>query len=364
MRRNWYDIKAAAGNTPAVISIYDEIGMWGITAKEFIASFNSIKDQNVELHLNTPGGSVFDGLAMFNAMKNSGKNITVRVMGIAASMGSYLAMVGNKIIMAENTFLMVHSPLNGLYGNAADMREMADILDKIGNTLASTYVARSGQSPEEVAALLSKDTYLTAAECLALGFCDEVSPAITATAKFEHEHLPAHIQALFNPVASGGDDPEDPDAIAAAAAAKAEADAALAAEAAVAAELAAAAATAVPFADQVVALATAAGFEAHAAVMALDAKLDTIEKVTARLAEAREINALCLVAKRPDDAAAFINQGKTLTEARTALCDALATAADIDTAKLSSDKPIRGAQPSASKTSDIWAAHRNNRSKA
>jgi len=339
MRRNWYDIKAAANNKPAVISIYDEIGMWGITAKEFIADLNAIKDQTIELHINTPGGSVFDGLAMFNALKNSGKDITVRVMGIAASMGSYLAMVGSKIVMAENTFLMVHSPLNGLYGNAADMREMADVLDKIGATLASTYVARTGQSIDEINALLSKDTYLTAAECLALGFCDEVVPAIKATASFEREHLPEHIQALFKAESSGGDNPEDPDA------------------------------DDLPedppedpvvdaFADQVVALATAAGLEAYAAAFALDAKLDTIDKVKARVAEAREINALCAVAKRPEDATAFISKGKTLAEARTALCDTLANSGEVDTAPSSSNKPISGVQPSAVKTADIWAARR------
>lgn len=337
MRRNWYDIKAVAGEQTATISIYDEIGMWGVTAKDFIASLATVEAKSLNLEINSPGGSVFDALAIFNALKTSGKDITVKVMGIAASAASYIAMVGNKIVMPENSFMMIHNPLNGIYGNAADMREMADILDKIGNSLTATYVARTGQSDAEVRALLAKDSYLSAAECLALGFADEVVPSITATASFERQHLPEHIQALFNPVADGGDQPEDPDA-----------DVAPQAEE-----------PAVPYAEQVAAMAAAQNFGEFAAVLAVDPKLDTLDKVQARLAEIREISALCAVAKRPADAAAFINRGATLADARTALCDVLAVSNDVDTTHLSSDKPIHGVQPSAVKTADIWAARRS-----
>jgi len=328
MARNWFTVKAASGDKPATISIYDEIGMWGVTAKDFIASFRAIESNKITLEINSPGGSVFDALAMFNALKNSGKDITVVVMGIAASAASYIAMVGKKIIMPENTFMMVHNPMNGVWGNADDMREMADILDKIGASLTATYVARSGKTPEEIGALLSSDSYLTAAECKALGFADEVSPAITATAKFEAEHLPENIRAMFTAKAPDAEPaPTTP---------------------------------AVAFADQVVTMCVTGGMADFAALWALDDNLDTLDKVAARMGEAREINALCAVAKRPDDAAKFIRGGKTVAEARAALCAALAESdINIDTTVKTSIKPSTDAQPSAVTPSGMWAARRS-----
>lgn len=330
MARNWFTVKAASGDKPATISIFDEIGMWGVTAKDFIASFRAIESDKITLEINSPGGSVFDALAMFNALKNSGKDITVVVMGIAASAASYIAMVGKKIIMPENTFMMVHNPMNGVWGNAEDMREMADILDKIGASLTATYVARSGKTPEEIAALLANDSYLTAAECKALGFADEVSPAIAATAKFEAEHLPENIRAMFTAKATD--------------------------------ELPAAEAAPAPaaFAEQVVTLCVTGGMADFAALWALDDKLDTLDKVSARIGEAREIKALCAVAKRPDDAANLIKGGKTVAEARAALCAALAESDfNIDTTVKTSIKPSTDAQPSAVTPSGMWAARRS-----
>lgn len=329
MRRNWYDVKAMAGQ-PAAISIYDEIGAWGVTAKQFLAEFNAIESNDVDLEINSPGGSVFDALAMFNGMKLSGKNITVRVMGIAASAASYIAMVGNKIIMPDNTFMMVHNPLNGLYGNADDFREMADILDKVGNSLTSTYVARTGKSVEEVAALLKAETYLTAAECLALGFCDEVTPAVAVSAKFEREDLPTHIQALLKPVAVVPPVPEPvPEPVL------------------------------VAFADQVVAAAAAAQMPQFSTSWAV--RLSDMAAVTARIAEVREIAALCAVAKAPEKVDGFVNAGKTIAEVRSALCDTLAASDKLvdTTAKIGNEPSTTGVQPSALSTKAIWAARRN-----
>lgn len=340
MRRNWYDIKSLATSDTAVVSIYDEIGMWGVTAKDFIESLSDVKGSKISLEINSPGGSVFDALAIFNALKNSGKEISVKVMGIAASAASYIAMVGDKITMPENTFMMVHNPLNAIYGNAADMREMADVLDKVGDSLVATYVARTGRSDTDIRDLLAKDSYLTAAECLELGFADEVTPAVTVTAKFEREHLPDHIQALFKPanVDSASEVPEEP-----------------VDEGSKVAEIE-------PFATQVEAEATRAGMVAYAPMWAIDASIDTFEKLQNRIRDAKEIEALCKVAKQPECAEGFIASGKTLAEARTALCEILAKSDDkaqISTTPQSSDKPISGVQPSAVKTADIWAARRS-----
>ena len=336
MRKTWYDIKALANDT-AAISIYDEIGMWGVTAKDFIEGLSAVKAGVINLEINSPGGSVFDALAIFNALKNSGKQINVKVMGIAASAASYIAMVGDKITMPENTFMMVHNPLNAIYGNAADMREMADVLDKVGNSLVATYVARTGQSDAEIRDLLAKDSYLTAAECLELGFADEVTPAMKVTAKFEREHLPEHIQALFKTTEDkpAGEEPKPVEEV------KEEP---------------------VAFATQIEAAATQAGLSAYSTMWALDASIDSMDKLQNRIKEAKEIVALCAVAKQPECAEGFIASGKTLTEARSLLCETLAKSDDksrVDTTSQSSNKPTCGVQSSAVKTADIWAARRS-----
>ena len=134
--RTWYSMQAAANApTTAEISIFDEIGMWGVTAKQFISDLKALGDvKDITLSLNSPGGSVFDGLAIYNALRSSGANVTVKVMGIAASIASVIAMAGKKIVMPENTFMMVHNPWSFAIGNANDMREMADVLDKLGDS--------------------------------------------------------------------------------------------------------------------------------------------------------------------------------------------------------------------------------------
>jgi ATP-dependent Clp endopeptidase proteolytic subunit ClpP len=331
MSRKWYGVKASTANTPAVISIFDEIGMWGVTAKDFIAEFRAIPDNDITLEINTPGGSVFDGLAMYSAMKMSGKNITVVVMGIAASMGSYLAMIGSKISMPENTFMMLHHPLNAVIGDADEMREMADILDKIGASMITTYAARTGKTADEIDALLASDAYLTADECLAMGLCDEVTPAVTATAKFEHEHMPANIQALFTPAA----DPEPPvvDIVPAA-----EDESTVAA---------------------IMSAINLAGMQAYSSGIVIACV--TVAEATARIKVIGEVTALCEAVGKTDMLAAMVAAGASMDDARAQIGAALAKGDEhIDTTlSLSNDPLTNGVQPTVLDPAAIWAARRN-----
>lgn len=311
MARSWFTIKALTADH-AEISIFDEIGFWGVNAKEFIAQFKAIQAPNVTLFINSPGGSVFDALAIFNTIQASGKNVTVKVLGIAASAASYIAMSGTRIEMPENTFLFVHNPINAVYGNADEMREMADVLDKIGASLLATYVRRSGKPEEEVKALLDAESYLTAQECLDLGLCDEVTPAITATAKFDTDRadVPANVMAIF-------------------------------------AKAAKPAPAGVPLAEQIATMAAAAGLADHAAVFALDPAVTSVEAAQQVIASAREITALCAVAKHADLAAALIKGRKTVAEASAELVATLAAedeAAHVDTSQRSENKPKPVAQ--------------------
>lgn len=318
MARSWFSIKALSADK-AEISIFDEIGYWGVTAKDFIAAFKGITAQNIDLFINSLGGSVFDALAIFNAVQASGKNVTVKVLGIAASAASYVAMSGTRIEMPENTFLFLHNPINSVYGNADEMRGMADVLDKIGASLLATYVRRSGKPEAEVKALLDAESYLTAQECLDLGLCDAVTPAILATAKFDTDRadVPANVLAIF---------------------AKAK--------------------PAQPLAEQITTLAARAGLGDLAAVFALDETITTPEAAQLAISAARDVAALCTVAAAPEMAAGFIRAGKSIAEVRAAL---IAKRADADeAAHVATHTPVASAaavKPSAGPVA-FWASRK------
>lgn len=186
--RTWYEIKNAASDT-AEIYIYDDIGQsWftdGVTAKGFINDLNGITAPNISLHLNSPGGSVFDGVAIFNALVRHPASVTTHIDGLAASIASIIALAGEKVVMAKNALFMIHNPWGGVQGDAEEMRKMADTLDKIRDTLVNTYQDRTGMSREDLVAALDAETWYTADEALAAGFVDEITAPMKAAASFD-----------------------------------------------------------------------------------------------------------------------------------------------------------------------------------
>lgn len=180
----WYEIKAKADASE--IWLYDEIGLWGIGAKEFIAELNAIKSPTIDMHINSPGGEVFDGAAIYNAIKRHPAEVTTYIDGIAASIASVIALAGNKVIMAENAIYMMHNPSGIVVGTSEDMRKTADILDKIRETMIGAYVGKSGKSESEVKAWLDSETWMNAEEAKAAGFADEIGDEMdmAACAKF------------------------------------------------------------------------------------------------------------------------------------------------------------------------------------
>jgi ATP-dependent Clp endopeptidase proteolytic subunit ClpP len=204
-KNSWFRMQAQDGNS-ADIYIYDEIGYWGVTAKQFVANLKALGDiTHINLHINSPGGDVFDGIAIFNALKHHGASITAYIDGLAASMASVIAMVGNPVIMPENTMMMIHKPWGFTGGDANDMRDYADLLDKLEGVLIPAYMAKTGKSQEEIAAMLEDETWLSGAECLALGFADEVTPSLQAMACIqskrieEFEKMPRTIRNMITP---------------------------------------------------------------------------------------------------------------------------------------------------------------------
>jgi ATP-dependent Clp endopeptidase proteolytic subunit ClpP len=159
-KNSWFRMQASSENE-AEIYIYDEIGYWGVTAKQFVANLKALGDvTHINLHINSPGGDVFDGIAIFNALKFHGAAITVYIDGLAASMASVIAMVGNPVIMPENTMMMIHKPWGFAGGDADDMRDYADLLDKVESVLIPAYAQKTGKSTEEIAAMLEDETWM------------------------------------------------------------------------------------------------------------------------------------------------------------------------------------------------------------
>lgn len=183
MPQSWFSIKNISDEN-AEVNIYDEIGYFGISAKDFLTELANVGNRKITLRINSPGGSVFDGTAIYNRLKDHAPGVDVKIDGLAASIASVIAMAGSKITMAENALLMIHNASGVAMGNADDMRQLADTLDKIDGTIAGTYARKTGRDASEMSALMDSETWFTAAEALAGGFIDEIDEPIKVAAKF------------------------------------------------------------------------------------------------------------------------------------------------------------------------------------
>ena len=154
--RKWYDIKASADKSGAEIYLYDEIGGWGISAKDFIAEVRALSGQPIALHIHSPGGSVLDGHAIYNALLRHKGGLTIQIDGLAASMASVVAMAGRPVRMAENAFLMIHNPWSISMGDSEQMRKDAELLDRMRDGLVNIYAQKTGKDIEKSFASLKE----------------------------------------------------------------------------------------------------------------------------------------------------------------------------------------------------------------
>lgn len=130
--------------------------------------------KGITIRINSGGGSAFAGLAIFELIRAHGAAVTVRIDGVAASAASIIAMAGDKIVMGTGAMMMIHNPWTRAEGNAKELREAADMLDRVGESLVNVYTARTGKSRDELKAMLDQSTWMTADEAVANGFADEV----------------------------------------------------------------------------------------------------------------------------------------------------------------------------------------------
>ncbi len=158
----------------ATIYIYDEIGWFGVEAADFVKDLDEIKAETLHIRLNTPGGDVFDGTAIANAIKNHKSHTITHIDGLAASIGSIIAIASNETKMAENSFFMFHEAWSWTIGNARTHAEAKELLDKIDGVLAATYAKKTREKEADIKEMMAAETWLTAEEALEMGMIDGI----------------------------------------------------------------------------------------------------------------------------------------------------------------------------------------------
>jgi ATP-dependent protease ClpP protease subunit len=171
--KRWYRITNAADSKPTQINIFDEISWWGITAQEFVDELSGIKGA-VEVHINSPGGDAFDGITIYNALA-SRDSVTTVVDGLAASAASVIAMAGQTRIMSPGSMMMIHDALALCIGNAADMRDTAQLLDKVSDNIADVYTAHAGKTQAEWRQAMVAEGWYTAQEAVTAGLAHKIA---------------------------------------------------------------------------------------------------------------------------------------------------------------------------------------------
>lgn len=184
----WYSIRNAG--TSAEISIYEEIGMGGVTPAAFISELAALKSLPITVRINSLGGSVFDGLAIYNLLRDHVGGVTIKIDGVAASMASVVAMAGTRVIMSESALMMIHNPNSEVAGEASDLRNMAGVLDQVKNSLVAAYQRKTNLPPNKIAMMMDAETWMSAPEALALGFIDAIEKSALVAAKFDTARMP------------------------------------------------------------------------------------------------------------------------------------------------------------------------------
>lgn len=175
---------AAEADDPNTVSIYGVIGedFWtgeGFTAKRMAGILRSIGKNDVTVNINSPGGDMFEGLAIYNLLREHSAAVTVKVMGIAASAASIIAMAGDKVLMGTGSMLMIHNAWGLVIGNRHDFADAADVFKTFDGSMAAIYADRTGKKVDDILAMLdgptraSDGTYMTASEAIDMGFADD-----------------------------------------------------------------------------------------------------------------------------------------------------------------------------------------------
>ncbi len=294
--RQWFSFRNEAGQTPELF-IYDDIDdWWGVSAQSVVDQIRAMDAPEINVRINCRGGMVFEGIAIYNALRLHKANVHISIEGLAASIASVIAMAGDSVTIAENAMMMIHNPYGWATGDAESMRKTAEVMDKIADSIAVSYTARTGKSIDELKALMDAETWFTAQEALDMGLVDQIDEPVKAAACFDLSRFTnapdgfgqppenRQEQVQEEPPASAHETPEI-NAVA------------------------------------IAALCNEAGYPEKTEAFLRD-KL-TEDEVKNRLATFGEIKNLCVTARQADKAQGFIQANKSVDDVRNALFDLL-----------------------------------------
>lgn len=177
------DVRAGAAPGEAEVFLYDAIvadeleaeWMGGVAPQQFVPMLRDLQARTIHLRINSPGGSVFAARAIEQALREHPARIVAHIDGLAASAATFIAMAADEIIIAPGSLFMIHNAWGAAMGNAADMLDMATLLEKIDGTLVHTYAARTGQSAEQLRGWMAAETWFDADEAVAAKFADRIA---------------------------------------------------------------------------------------------------------------------------------------------------------------------------------------------
>lgn len=215
----WYSVRNAADADEAEVMIYDSIGGWfGVYADEFIDELRGITAPKMRVRINSPGGSVFEGIAIANALRAHPATVTVQVDGLAASIASVIAMAGDRVEMAPNSMIMIHEASGVCMGDAAEMDKMSEVLGMISTNIAGAYAARAGGDAATWRAAMQAETWYLPAAAVEAGLADVALDAAPTAPESEpapeepdEEDLAARMAAQFDLAAFGYTGPPKPE---------------------------------------------------------------------------------------------------------------------------------------------------------
>lgn len=192
-------MKIQMKNKTAEVLLYEDIGGWfGVTADMFAREIKALGDvSTINLRINSNGGNVFDGVAIYNYLKSHKARVEVDIDGLAASIASIIAMAGDEIRIGDNAWMMIHDPWIVTGGTAGDLREVADMMDGIRETLLDTYMKRTTAKREEISKMMAAETWMNASDALKYGLVDKTTESLQVAASVKQEwfkHIP---QALM-----------------------------------------------------------------------------------------------------------------------------------------------------------------------
>ncbi|EWG08896.1 Clp protease [Cytobacillus firmus DS1] len=173
-----HQFKAEAGEENSTLTIYGDIGesWWGesTSAKDVESALKSVTSSTLTVHINSPGGDVFDGIAIYNQLKNHSAKVIVYVDGLAASAASIIAMAADELIMNTGSMLMIHEASTFTWGTKADIKKTLNALEGIDKSIADIYMTRYQGERSEIETLIENETWFTSSEAVELGLADKV----------------------------------------------------------------------------------------------------------------------------------------------------------------------------------------------